>query len=76
MPTGRCPYNEAQTCGVHAIRFAGCRIFGCGLASEVQSDLMESSLARLKAICVDHGLPYRYADLRDVLNGQWLGIGL
>jgi hypothetical protein len=76
MPLGRCPYNEAGVCSAHAIRFAGCRIFGCWLSAEVQSHLMESSLARLKALCVEHGLPYRYADLRDALNGQWLDIGL
>ncbi len=76
MPLGRCPYNEAGACSAHTIRFAGCRIFGCWRDAEVQSGLMESSLTRLKALCVEHGLPYRYADLRDALNGQWLDIGL
>ncbi len=76
MAEGRCPYNEAGACSVRAARFAGCRIFGCGLDAAVQSDLTESTMARLKALCVRHALPYRYADLREVLNGLWTDIGL
>jgi hypothetical protein len=76
MAEGRCPYNEAGVCRVYATRFAGCRIFGCGLDAAAQSDLTESTMAKLKALCIRHALPYRYTDLREALNGLWTDIGL
>jgi hypothetical protein len=76
MPTGRCPYNQEGLCTVHAIRFSGCRIFGCRLEQQVQSDLTESTLHRLKALCVQYDLPYRYVDLASALNGRFADIGL
>jgi len=76
MPSGRCPYNQEGLCTVHAIRFSGCRIFGCRLEQRVQSDLTESTLVRLKALCVQYNLPYRYVDLASALNGWFGDIGL
>ena len=76
MPAGRCPYREEGLCAVHAIRFCGCRIFGCGIDPQVQSEWTESALARLKNVCTRHALPYRYVDLGTALNGQLAGIGL
>jgi len=71
MPSGRCPYNEGGLCTVYAIRFAGCRIFRCGLDTQAQSGIAESALVRLKALCIQYAVPYRYVDLATALNGPW-----
>ena len=76
MPSGRCPYNQEGLCTVHAIRFSGCRIFACQLDAQAQSELTESAIARLKAVCVKSGLPYQYVDLASALNGRLTDIGL
>jgi Fe-S-cluster containining protein len=67
MTSGRCPYQEAAKCTVHPHRFAGCRVFGCRGNAEFQSDLTEEALRRLKAICEEFDVPYRYADLARAL---------
>ena len=67
MTSGRCPYQQASKCTVHACRFAGCRIFGCRGSAEFQSELTEAALRRLKAICTQFDIPYRYADLAKAL---------
>jgi len=76
MPSGRCPYNQQGRCDVYTIRFSGCRIFACQMDPQVQSDLTESALARLKALCVHYAIPYRYVDLGAALNGRLADIGL
>ncbi len=68
MPTGRCPYNVDGKCSVHEHRFAGCRIFCCEGDADFQSELSESVLARLKSICTEFQIPYRYLDLATALN--------
>ena len=68
MPTGRCPYNVDGKCSVHEHRFAGCRIFCCNGDADFQSELSESALARLKSICTEFQIPYRYLDLATALN--------
>jgi len=68
MPTGRCPYNIEGRCGIYEYRFAGCRIFCCQGDTEFQSELSESVLAKLKAICTEFKIPYRYIDLATALN--------
>ena len=67
MDAGRCPYQHGTKCSVHAHRFAGCRIFCCGRDSDFQSELTETALKRLKAICERFQVPYRYADLAKAL---------
>ncbi len=67
MTSGPCPYQEATKCTVHSHRFAGCRIFCCGGDAEFQSELTEATLKRLKAICEQFQVPYRYADLATAL---------
>jgi Fe-S-cluster containining protein len=68
MPGGRCPYNRDGTCGIYEHRFAGCRIFCCNGDADFQSGLSESALARLKSLCTEFQVPYRYTDLATALN--------
>ena len=68
MTTGRCPYNIDEKCTVHPHRFAACRIFTCKADNHTQSQLTESTLNSLKAICKNFNLPYQYTDLKTALN--------
>ena len=68
MPTGRCPYNNDGRCGIYEHRFAGCRIFCCKGDADFQSGLSESALAKLKLICTEFEIPYRYLDIATALN--------
>ncbi len=68
MPTGRCPYNIVIACSIYDYRFAGCRIFCCKGDDDFPSALSESVLEKLKAICMEFGIPYRYLDLAAALN--------
>lgn len=68
MVSGRCPYQEDNRCAVHAHRFSGCRIFCCTGDPDFQSELTETTLKKLKAICQRFGVPYRYADLAAALE--------
>jgi Fe-S-cluster containining protein len=63
MTSGRCPYQQGQSCTVHQHRFAACRVFCCKGDSAFQSELSEAVLKRLKAICERLEVPYRYQDL-------------
>ena len=69
MSTSRCPYNVGGKCGIYEYRFAGCRIFCCNADADLQSELSESVLEKLKAICTEFRVPYRYTALADALNG-------
>ena len=73
MPAGRCPYNVDGKCSVYGHRFAGCRIFSCNGDADFQSELSESVLARLKSICTEFNIPYRYLDLATALNSHARG---
>ncbi len=68
MSTGRCPYNVNDRCTIYKWRFAGCRAFCCNGDSDFQSTLSESALDRLKALCMEYRIPYRYMDLAVALN--------
>jgi hypothetical protein len=68
MLSSRCPYNIDSKCGVHEYRFSGCRIFCCNADADFQSELSEEVLQRLKSICMDFQIPYRYTDLAVGLN--------
>jgi Fe-S-cluster containining protein len=50
-------------CGVHAYRFSGCRIFCCKGDATFQSELTESAIKKLKALCDELQIPYRYVEL-------------
>ena len=68
IPTGRCPYNTDGKCTVYDYRFAGCRIFSCKSNPDFQSTLTESTLKKLKSLCTQFHIPYRYTDLPTALN--------
>ena len=70
MTNGRCPYQVDNKCSIHAHRFASCRIFFCRGDKTQQSDLSEETLKKLKALCVEFDIPYRYMDLKTALNGS------
>jgi len=70
MESGRCPYQQGTKCSVHEQRFAGCRIFCCTGDADLQSELTEAALKRLKAICERYEIPYRYADLATALAAR------
>ena len=68
MPTSRCPYNIDGKCTVYEHRFAGCRIFCCKGDADFQSKLSESALEKLKSLCTEFEIPYRYTELAGALN--------
>jgi len=68
MPGGRCPYQQDNRCTIHEHRFAGCRIFHCRGDSSFQGELSETALDRLKSLCEEFQIPYRYQDLPVALN--------
>ena len=68
MPTNRCPYNIDGKCTVYEYRFASCRIFYCKADVDFQGELSESALKKLKSLCTEFQIPYRYTDLADALN--------
>lgn len=68
MQTGVCPYNKDRKCTVYQCRFSGCRIFNCKADTDVQSELSELVLLKLKALCEKYQIPYRYMDLASALN--------
>jgi Fe-S-cluster containining protein len=69
MSTGRCPYQQGARCTVHEHRFLGCRVFCCDGDPDFQSELSEEALRRLKALCEEFRIPYRYQDLATALAG-------
>ena len=68
MNGSRCPYNVDGKCTVYEYRFAGCRIFYCNYYKDFQSKLSELTLEKLKSICTEFQIPYRYTDLATALN--------
>lgn len=69
MLSSRCPYNIDGKCSVYEYRFSGCRIFCCNAGADFQSRLSEKVLDKLKSICTEFRIPYRYADLASALGG-------
>jgi len=67
---GRCPYQIDNKCSIHPHRFASCRIFFCRGEKNMQSDLSEETLTKLKALCVEFDIPYRYTDLKAALKSS------
>ena len=70
MVNGNCPYNLDGKCSVYKDRFAGCRIFSCKGNPDSQSRLSEAVLKKLKSVCTDYNIPYRYVDLKTALNDK------
>ena len=69
MHSGRCPYNVGGKCTIYEYRFTGCRIFCCKGDADFQSQLSESAIKKLKIICTELRIAYRYIELADALNG-------
>ena len=65
---GRCPYNVDSKCSVYENRFAACRIFCCTTDKDLQSELSEQALKKLKSLCENFQVPYRYMDLISALK--------
>ena len=63
-----CPYNVDGKCHIYEHRFASCRIFFCKAEVNFQSRLTESAIRKLKLICTNFQIPYRYCDLETALN--------
>jgi len=59
----RCPYSVEGKCSVYEYRFSGCRIFCCKGDVDFQSRLSEEVLQKLKSICLEFQIPYRYVEL-------------
>jgi Fe-S-cluster containining protein len=70
MTGARCPYQVADKCTIRLNRFASCRIFFCKSNAEKQSELSEEMLKKLKALCIEFDLPYRYSELKTALKVQ------
>ncbi len=65
----RCPYQIDGLCTAREHRPMGCRVFFCDPASSHwQSEEYERCLARLKAICSEHGVEYRYVEWLSALR--------
>jgi Fe-S-cluster containining protein len=66
---GGCPFQVGNLCGVHAIKPLGCRVYFCDRsAQDLQQDLTERTLARVKSIHETHAIPYRYGEWRSMLD--------
>ena len=64
LESDTCIYRDKAGCGVYEGRTAGCRIFYCrDLPDELQNELYEQVLERLKVIHHQYNAPYYYADL-------------
>jgi len=68
MPGDRCPYQRENRCTIHEHRFAGCRIFCCTGDAALQSNLSEAVVRRLRSLCEEFQVPYRYQDLPAALD--------
>ena len=68
MHDGICPYCVDNKCTVHPHRFAGCRIFNCKGSEEIQSEISELAIEKLKDVCIEHNIPYSYCELSAALN--------
>jgi Fe-S-cluster containining protein len=64
-----CPFQVENLCTARDERPLGCRIYFCDPAyQETGNALTEASLAKLKRLCDEEGLEWRYAPLHVFLN--------
>ena len=68
MPAETCPYNIDAKCRIYPHRFASCRIFSCRDDNDLQSQLTEAAITKLRSICCEFNIPYSYTDLKTALN--------
>ncbi len=71
MTNGVCPYQADGKCSVYSHRFAGCRIFNCKIDSDIQNQLSEETLTKLRAACDKFALQYKYMELSEALNSAY-----
>ncbi len=65
---GDCPFLVGASCGVHAIKPLGCRVYFCDPAAQRwQQDLSERAMAMLRELHEHHEIPYAYAEWRGLL---------
>ena len=66
---GDCPFLVGTSCGVHAIKPLGCRVYFCDpTAQEWQRDLSERGMAMLRELHERHAVEYVYAEWRGLLS--------
>lgn len=66
---GDCPYLEGNACGIHEIKPLGCRVYFCDRGAQGwQGELSERLLERVRSLHDAHGVEYRYAEWRDLLE--------
>ena len=71
MTTEKCPYNQPSgKCEIYQYRFVGCRIFNCKADTDLQNQLSEQAIEKLKAICTNLQVPYRYRHLSDAFKNH------
>ncbi len=63
ISTGKCPFLAGGTCSVRDFRFGPCRIFFCKSSARWQNDLTEEFLGKVKQLCIDKNIEYRYVDI-------------
>jgi len=64
-----CPFQDGKLCTAREPRPLGCRIYFCDPAyPETGNAITERALAKLKQICSDENVDWRYAPLHVFLN--------
>jgi hypothetical protein len=65
---GTCPYQIDNKCSIRDYRFAPCRIFFCDTDENFQSQLSEQYLKKIKDICTEFNIEYKYQNLPETLT--------
>ena len=65
---GRCAFLSAGRCSISDYRFGPCRIFYCNSDAMWQNLLSEQFLARIKSLCNETSIEYRYIDMGEPLT--------
>jgi hypothetical protein len=64
-----CPFQKGNLCTAREPRPLGCRVYYCDPAyQETCSRIMEKYTRRLKELCDEEGIDWRYAPLHHFLN--------
>ncbi|MFO0964391.1 MAG: hypothetical protein U0793_02220 [Gemmataceae bacterium] len=64
-----CPFQKDNLCTAREPRPLGCRVYYCDPAYQARShEITEKCLKRLKALAVEHNIPWQYAPLHVFLN--------
>lgn len=65
---GGCPFQAENLCAVHTIKPLACRVYFCDLSAQAwQQELLEELQGDLRRLHERHGVPYRYAEWRELL---------